>query len=133
MKATKQQKRIRRHNRIRAKVIGTSKLPRLCVFRSNQHIIAQVIDDLKGKTIVQASDMRKSKVKSQKPKIQTKSQSLEKELTGKVALAFEVGNEIAKLATEKKITKVIFDRGGYKYHGRVKALAEGARQGGLKF
>jgi large subunit ribosomal protein L18 len=112
MKVTKQQKRIRRHNRVRAKVAGTSKAPRLCVFKSNQHIYAQLIDDAKGKTILSAKDTGKK---------------------AKVAAASDVGKEIAKLAVEKKITKVVFDRGGFKYHGRVKAVAEGAREGGLKF
>lgn len=112
MKVTKQQKRIRRHNRIRAKAIGTAVAPRLCVFKSNQHIYAQVIDDTKGKTIVSAKDTGKK---------------------AKVAAASDVGKEIAKLAIEKKITKVVFDRGGFKYHGRIKAVAEGAREGGLIF
>jgi large subunit ribosomal protein L18 len=109
MQQTKQQKRIRRHNRIRAKVIGTDKMPRLCVFKSNQHIYAQIIDDTKGKTIVHASGAKKAKV------------------------AFEVGKEIAKLAIEKKIKKIVFDRGGFKYHGRIRALADGAREAGLQF
>lgn len=113
MKVTKQQKKIRRHNRVRAKVKGTSQMPRLCVFRSNQHITAQVIDDEKGKTIIFASDEKLKGNKSQK--------------------AIEVGKAIAKLAQEKKISKVVFDRGGFNYHGRVKALADGAREGGLQF
>ena len=113
MKVTKQQKRIRRHNRVRAKVKGTAEMPRLCVFRSNQHITAQVIDDEKGKTIIFASDEKLKGNKSQK--------------------AIEVGKAIAKLAQEKKISKVVFDRGGFNYHGRVKALADGAREGGLQF
>ena len=113
MKVTKQQKKIRRHNRVRAKVKGTSQMPRLCVFRSNQHITAQVIDDEKGKTIIFASDEKLKGNKSQK--------------------AIEVGKAIAKLAQEKKISKIVFDRGGFNYHGRVKALADGAREGGLQF
>ncbi len=114
MKATKQQKRIRRHNRVTAKVKGTSTMPRLCVFRSNQHITAQIIDDEKGKTIISANDFKDKKSK-------------------KTDKAFMVGKEIAKLAIEKKIKTVAFDRGGFNYHGRVKALAEGAREGGLVF
>ncbi|MDO8524224.1 MAG: 50S ribosomal protein L18 [bacterium] len=114
MQQTKQQKRTRRHSRIRAKVIGTPTAPRLCVFKSNQHIYAQIIDDTKGKTIISANDSKEKKLK-------------------KLEKAFNVGKEIAKLAIEKKIKKVVFDRGGFKYHGRIKALAEGAREGGLQF
>lgn len=128
MKATKQQKRTRRHNRVRAKVKGTSSMPRLCVFRSNQHITAQIIDDEKGKTIFQVNDLKKLKIKNEKLKIKEGEQR-----TGKILQAFEVGKEVAKLAAEKKITKVVFDRGGFNYHGRVKAVAEGARESGLVF
>ena len=103
------EKRYRRHKRIRAKIFGIAKLPRLCVFRSNQYIYAQLIDDEKNKVIASAEG--KCNVKQAK----------------------KVGQELAKKATEKKIEKVVFDRGGYKYQGRVKALAEGAREGGLKF
>lgn len=111
----KKAKRIIRHKRVRAKAEGTSNKPRLCVFRSNQHIYAQLIDDTTGKTILAVNDSTtKGKDK--------KSDSSKK-----------IGMEIAKKAVEKKITEVVFDRGGYKYHGRVKALAEGAREGGLKF
>jgi large subunit ribosomal protein L18 len=105
----KQERRHRRHRRIRAKVHGTAARPRLCIFRSNQYIYAQLIDDQKGKTIVAAKG--KANIKK----------------------AEEVGKIIAKKAKEKKIEKVIFDRGGYKYHGKIKALAEGARGAGLKF
>jgi len=112
----KQEKRLRRHKRIRAKIIGSSLRPRLCVFRSAQHIYAQLIDDDKGKTLVGASD-RDLKGKKEK----------------KTNKAMEVGKLIAKKALEKKIEKVVFDRGGYQYQGRIKALAEGAREGGLKF
>lgn len=109
-------KRYRRHRRVRAKIQGTAETPRLCVFRSANHIYAQLIDDEKGKTLLSASDLE---IKKRKEK--------------KAVLAVEVGRIIAKKAIEKKINKVIFDRGGYKYHGRVKSLAEGAREGGLKF
>ena len=138
----KQQKRYRRHKRVRAKVFGTAQVPRLCVFRSNKHIYAQLIDDEKGQTIAKACDLelKKSKVvpleMGEKSKIKSKTQKEEKDkkmCKGKIGLAFEVGKLIAKKAMEKKIKKVVFDRGGYKYHGRVKALAEGAREGGLKF
>ena len=105
----KHEKRFRRHRRIRAKIFGTSERPRLCVFRSNQYIYAQLIDDEKNKVIVSARGKRNAKQ------------------------AKKVGQDLAKKAVEKKIEKAVFDRSGYKYHGRVKALAEGAREGGLKF
>jgi len=108
-------KKIRRHKRVRSKVIGTAKTPRLCVFRSAKHIYAQLIDDAKAKTIASANDVAIKKTK------------------GKIEVAKEVGKAIAKLGIEKKIEKVVFDRAGYLYHGRVKAVAEGAREGGLKF
>lgn len=111
----KQQKRYRRHRRVRAKIKGTAEVPRLCVFKSAKHIYAQLINDEKGKTLISASDLEIKK----KDK--------------KTSLAVEVGKLIAQKALEKKIKKVVFDRGSYKYHGRVKALAEGARDGGLKF
>lgn len=116
----KQEKRYRRHKRVRAKIIGTAERPRLCVFRSVKHIYAQLIDDEKGKTLVAASDLE-----LEKSKTRTKKTKVEK--------AKEIGKLIAKKAKEKKIEKVVFDRGGYAYHGRVKALAEGAREEGLKF
>lgn len=113
----KQQARSRRHKRIRAKVFGRADRPRLCVFRSIKHIYAQIINDEKGETLIAASDLELKKSRK----------------TTKVDKAKEVGKLIARKALEKKIEKVVFDRGGYKYHGRVKALAEGAREGGLKF
>jgi len=113
---TKQEKKQRRHKRARAKIFGTEKRPRLCVSRSSNHIYAQLINDDKGKTLAFASDKELKK----------------KTLSGQEA-AGEVGKLIAKKASEKKIESIVFDRGGYKYHGRVKALAEGARKGGLKF
>ena len=112
----KRQRKIRRHKRVRAKISGTSKVPRLCVFRSDKHIYAQLIDDQKGKTLVSANDL---KVKAGKNK--------------KMEGAKEVGKLIAQKAQVLKVEKVVFDRGGYQYHGKVKALAEGAREGGLKF
>lgn len=111
---TKQEKLHKRHKRVRAKVIGTKERPRLSVFRSNQHIYVQLIDDNKGQTLASFDDHKIKKGK-------------------RVEKAKEVGRTIAKKALEKKIKKVIFDRGGYKYHGQVKAVAEGAREGGLKF
>ena len=129
----KQTKRHRRHKRVRAKIFGTARRPRLCVFRSNKHIWTQLIDDEKGKTLVEASDLELKKQKTETKKQRTESKKIEKKFSGKVAVAFEVGKLIAKKTLENKIEKVVFDRGGYKYHGRVKALAEGAREGGLKF
>ena len=109
--------RNRRHLRVRNKVCGTAERPRLCVYRSNSNIYAQIIDDVKGVTLVQAS-------------------TLDKEVKTKYAnkdAAKEVGLLIAKKAAAKKIDTVVFDRGGYIYHGVVKELAEAAREGGLKF
>lgn len=120
----KREKRIRRHKRVRAKVRGTEKRPRLCVFRSNKHIYAQIIDDEKGITLVSASDQEIKKKDLE---------AVSKNFKGKCLLAFLVGKLVAKKAQKKKIEKVVFDRAGYRYHGRVKALAEGAREQGLKF
>ncbi len=109
--------RIKRHKRIRAKISGTAETPRLNVFRSEANIYAQVIDDSKGVTLVSAS-------------------SLDKEIEGyggNIKAAEAVGKLVAQRAKDKGIETVVFDRGGYLYHGRVKALAEGAREGGLKF
>lgn len=116
----KQEKRKRRHKKVRAKIFGTSKVPRLCIFRSSKHIYTQLIDDEKGKTILSSGDLKLKKTKTSSS-------------ATKVGLAQEVGKVIAEKACKKGIKKVVFDRGGYKYHGRVKALAEGAREGGLKF
>jgi large subunit ribosomal protein L18 len=112
--------RKRRHRRVRKKVLGTVERPRLNVFRSLQHIHAQVIDDLEGHTLVAAS---------------TLDAALRDELNGldKIAQAKKVGQLLAERAQAKGIERVVFDRGGYKYHGRVKALADGAREGGLEF
>lgn len=107
--------RVKRHERIRKNVSGDSQTPRLNVFRSNTNIYAQIIDDTKGETLVSAS-------------------SLEMKINKRdTDAAIKVGAEVAKRALEKGITEVVFDRGGYKYHGRVKALAESAREAGLKF
>ena len=108
-------KRIRRHIRVRAKINGTAKCPRLSVFKSNKGIYLQIIDDDKGVTIVSASA---KEIKAEKINIET----------GK-----KLGQLIAKKAKEKKISDVVFDRGGYKYHGKIRAIAEGAREEGLKF
>ncbi len=116
----KKVKRIRRHKRVRAKVSGTGKRPRLCVFKSQKHIYGQLIDDDKGKTLAQASDLELAVLKKS-------------EKQGKMNIALEVGKLIAGKAKDLKIEKVVFDRGGYKFHGKIKSLAEGAREGGLKF
>lgn len=109
--------RLRRHKRVRGKISGTAQRPRLNVFRSLHHIYAQVIDDVQGVTLAAASTMDKGFEGS----------------TGNREAAKKVGLAIAKLAADKGITEVTFDRGGFVYHGRVKELAEGAREGGLKF
>lgn len=127
----KQRARKRRHIRVRSKVFGTSLRPRLCVFRSNKHIYAQLIDDENNKVLATASDLKVKKKGTKVAKGTKKKKEVER--SRKLDLGFEVGKLIAKKAKELKIEIVIFDRGGYKYHGRVKALAEGAREGGLKF
>ena len=143
----KQEKKYRRHRRVRAKIFGTARCPRLCVFRSDKHIYVQVIDDEKGKTLVAASDQEIKISKNAKLKAPAsakatadKQNSKEKKdeekkiiRTAKIAVAYEVGKLIAEKTLKNKIKKVVFDRGGYKYHGRVKALAEGARKGELSF
>ncbi|TSC66750.1 MAG: large subunit ribosomal protein L18 [Microgenomates group bacterium Gr01-1014_80] len=113
------QLRIKRHYKIRKRVAGTGKRPRLAVFRSGKHIYAQVIDDQTGKTLVAESDLKLDA-----------STSLGIKKTEK---AFEVGKKLAEKALKKKIKQVIFDRGGFLYHGRVAELARGAREGGLDF
>jgi large subunit ribosomal protein L18 len=118
---TKQDKnatRKKRHARVRSKLTGTAERPRLNVFRSNQHIYAQVIDDTNSVTLASASTLDKE---------------LSVEATGNTQAAIAVGELVAKRAVEKGITNVVFDRGGYLYHGRVKALADAAREAGLKF
>ena len=112
--------RYKRHTRVRAKISGTAAKPRLCVFRSLQHIYAQVIDDTQGRTIVAAS---------------TVDPEIAKDTDGKKKSdqAEMVGLLVARRALEAGITQVVFDRGGYKYHGRVKTLADAARKGGIKF
>ena len=113
-KMQKRAKRSLRHGRVRARISGEEKRPRLSVFRSDKHIYAQIINDVKGMTLASASD---SDIAS----------------GTKMEKASEVGKRIAALALERKVSSVRFDRGGYKYHGRVKALAESARAAGLKF
>lgn len=119
-KINKNKDRIKRHKRVRGKISGTAEAPRLSVYRTLNHIYVQLIDDVKGNTLVTAS-------------------TLSKELKGsfegkdKKAQAYEVGKLVAKKAKSKKIKAVVFDRGGYLYTGRVAALADGAREGGLQF
>ena len=117
MALTKRERRIRIKQRVRKDISGTAERPRLSVFRSNKEIYAQLVDDLSGKTVITASSLDKAFKKD----------------GAKIDVAREVGKVLAQKATEKGIESVSFDRNGYLYHGRVKALAEGAREGGLKF
>ncbi len=114
-------KRKRRHLRVRRKVVGTSERPRLCVFRSLKHIYAQIIDDTTGSTLAAASSLKIAR------------ENAGGEVAGKISQARAVGRVLADVAKEKGVTKVRFDRGGYIYHGRIAALAEAAREGGLEF
>ncbi|HLN18934.1 MAG TPA: 50S ribosomal protein L18 [Patescibacteria group bacterium] len=114
MKLSRNKLRLHRKRRIRARVFGVAKKPRLCIFKSLLSLSVQIVDDSVGKTLI-FGDTRKMKIKN--------------DISG----AGELGKKIAKLAADKKIVEVVFDRGGYKYHGKVKALADGAREGGLKF
>ncbi len=112
--------RKRRHRRIRNKISGTATRPRLCVFRSSKHVYTQLIDDVQGQTLLGVSTLS-SEIKSVAAN------------GGNIAAAKEVGKLVAKRALEKNITEVVFDRNGYKYHGKLKAFADGVRAGGLKF
>ena len=116
-KKDKNAQRVKRHLRVRAKISGTAAMPRLCVYRSNANITAQIIDDVAGVTLVSASTLEASFEGN----------------GGNKAAAKQVGLTVAERALEKGITAVVFDRGGSLYHGRVSELAEGAREGGLKF
>jgi large subunit ribosomal protein L18 len=136
---TKNEKRGHIHDRIRKKMQGTAERPRLNVYRSLNHIYVQVIDDLHGKTLVSASTAEGQKAKSKKAEGK-KAEDHEHEgkkaqppSGGNVASAKAVGKTIAERAKAQGVTKVVFDRGGYIYHGRVKALADAAREAGLKF
>ena len=119
MKNNKNFRRNRIRQRIKKIVSGTSDYPRLSVFRSNKEIYCQLIDDVNGKTIVQTSSRDKS--------------IADLKLKSNIEISFNVGKSVAELALKKGIDKIKFDRGGYLYHGRVKSLADGAREGGLKF
>ena len=111
---TRSEQRYRRHLRVRKKVIGSAERPRLVVYRSLKHIYAQVVDDTTGRTLVSASDLAVGEGK-------------------KAQRSLEVGKQLAAKAKEAGITRVVFDRAGYRFHGRVKAVADGAREGGLEF
>lgn len=115
-KVSKNDERLRRHARVRVKISGTPECPRLDVFRSNAHIHAQIIDDVNQKTLVSCSSV-----------------NLKLENGGNIEAAKQVGTEIAKKAIANGIKQVVFDRGGYVYHGRVQALADAAREAGLEF
>ena len=117
-KVSRNEMRVQRHERIREQLSGTPEKPRLCVFRSNANITAQIIDDVNGVTLVSASTLEKD---------------LKLKNGSNIEAASKVGESIAKKAKEAGITKVVFDRGGYLYHGRVKALADAARSNGLEF
>ena len=119
-KESRQAIRVKKHMKIRNRFSGTAERPRLAVFRSNNHVYAQVIDDVAGKTLVSASTLEKD-IKA------------ELENTDDTAAATKIGDVVAKRALEKGIKTVVFDRGGYIYHGKVKALAEAAREAGLEF
>ena len=108
--------KLRRQIRVRSSIVGTQDRPRLSVFRSNKYISAQLIDDRNGKTLLSLAE-----------------QTVSPKGKGKVGKSFEVGKELAKNAVKAGIKEVVFDRGSYRYHGRVKAFADGAREGGLKF
>ena len=126
MNKSKQQQRTRRHARVRAKIKGTKTVPRVSVFRSNKHIFDQLVNDVEGKTVVSINDM------STKKGEKLKKDGIEP-LKGKSRKAAIIGVILANEAKKKGIDRVVFDRSGYKYDGRVKAIAEGLRKGGLKF
>ena len=115
----KQSNRIKRHKRVRAKIQGSAKRPRVAVFKSNQYIYAQVIDDEIGKTLLNVSDYGGKRAKASKDK--------------KSDAASKVGESLAEKMNKIGISEAVFDRGGFKFHGRVKAVAEGLRKGGIKF
>lgn len=122
----KRRKLIQRKQRVRAKIKGTRRTPRLSVYRSLKHVYAQIIDDSKGETVLTVSDHELKKEVLEKARKEVKGSS-------QVIIAFALGKVIAQRAQRRGINRVVFDRGGRAYHGRVRALAEGARKGGLKF
>ena len=114
----KKKQRIKKHNKIRSKIIGTNKIPRICVFKSIKYIEAQIIDDIKGNTLVHASSLEFKK---------------DGEVLNNIETSKKVGELLANKAIKNGIKKVVFDRSGYIYHGKIKSLADGARIGGLEF
>ncbi len=140
-------RRWRRHKHVRNRVVGTPERPRVCVFRSNSHIYAQIIDDTAGRTLVSVSSLKLDEPAAPKPDQaaapeaktgakagkKAKGESAKPPAGRKTALAREVGRLLAQAAKEKGVSKVAFDRGGYLYHGRVAALADAARKHGLEF
>lgn len=120
MRLSRHEGRLRRHRRIRKRVAGMPAKPRLCVFRSHKHLVAQLVNDFEQKTLFSCSTQGKA-FRKQQPR------------GGTVSAAEQLGRLVALEATKRGIQCVVFDRGGYRYHGRVKALAEAARQGGLQF
>ena len=143
MRNAREYKRWRRHKRVRNRVVGTTERPRVCVFRSNTHIYAQIIDDTSGRTLVSVSSLKldapAAVPAAAKPAGKSKSKKAKDgDATAtpagrKTVLAREVGRLLAEAAKEKGVSKVAFDRGGYLYHGRVAALADSARKNGLEF
>jgi large subunit ribosomal protein L18 len=119
-KTDKNAERVRRHKRVRVKISGTAERPRLCVFRSLNHIYAQVVDDMAGSTLAAASSVEKD--------VRSQAKELSKKETAKL-----IGKLVAQRAAEKGVKSVVFDRGGYVYQGRVASLADGAREAGLEF
>jgi len=120
MSREKIEKRLKRKKRVRSKMFGTHERPRLSVFRSNNHVFVQLVDDISSSTLVSASDMELKKGGKNSDELTKKN------------ISFKVGEMLAEKASAKKIKKVVFDRNGYRYHGRIKDLAEGARKGGLE-
>lgn len=120
MRGSRRQRRDYRHSRIRKKVHGTPERPRFCVFRSNRHLVASLIDDENGETLLTLSTSARSFSSGEQRETKTQ-------------MAARLGTAVAELAREKGIEEVVFDRGGYRYHGRVRAVAEKAREGGLRF
>jgi large subunit ribosomal protein L18 len=120
---TKRQARLKRKKRIRRKILGTPERPRLSVFRSARHIYAQIIDDIDGRTLVTASSLEKDIQDNRELKAEK----------GKIAVADQVGKLVAERSRGKGITRVVFDRNGFIYHGRIKAVSDGAREAGLEF
>lgn len=123
IKSTKRELRKRRHARVRSRMQGTATCPRVSVFKSAQHIFVQVIDDSKHMTLIGLGDFG--------PKTKMGA-SASKELTAKISSAFAIGEKVAAELKKQKIEKVVFDRGGFKYHGRIKAVADGLRSVGIK-